>query len=190
MAAAIVISVFGNLIIASGRPIFSVANYFSYFTILSNIAAAALLGYQAVRGATAPALYRGAITLYMTITGIVDNVLLMGVDVLTPPWVDLIVHITGPIVVLVDWITDPPGEEIRPSMVLSWLVFPLIYITYTLTRGQMIGWYPYPFLDPAEVGGYAGVLAYALAITAAFVLVGFALRSIAQRRRRSLKVRV
>ncbi|MDP3983615.1 MAG: hypothetical protein Q8Q52_01240 [Acidimicrobiia bacterium] len=52
LALAIAVAVFGNLAIASGRPTFNPVNYFSYFTILSNVAAAALLAVQGIRNTT------------------------------------------------------------------------------------------------------------------------------------------
>ena len=52
-----------------------------------------------------------------------------------------------------------------------------------LIRGATIGWYPYLFLNPATVGGYGGVAAYAIAIAVAFVLVGWALFAIGNRLR-------
>ncbi|MDP3983614.1 MAG: Pr6Pr family membrane protein [Acidimicrobiia bacterium] len=120
--------------------------------------------------------------LYMVVTGIVDNVLLVGVDVLTPPWVDFIVHITAPIVVLADWLYDPPTTRIDLKGMVAWLAFPAVYIVYTLVRGSITDWYPYPFLDPAEVGGYGGVALYAAAIAVAFVIVGLLLRWVGNRR--------
>jgi hypothetical protein len=34
-----------------------------------------------------------------------------------------------------------------------YLVFPLIYFLFSMLRGAIIGWYPYPFLNPAEIYG-------------------------------------
>lgn len=180
---AIVIAVFGNLARIASQGNLDLVNYFSYFTILSNVAAMVMFGWMGLTGRQAPALPRGAITLYMTITGVVDNILLSGVDVLTPPWVDLIVHNLGPIVVLADWILDPPPARVGGRTVTRWLAFPIVWLTYTLIRGAATDWYPYPFLDPADVGGYGGVALYVVAITAVFLVVGFGLAAIVNRRR-------
>ena len=48
---------------------------------------------------------------------------------------------------------------------LLWLAFPLAWTGVTLVRGALDGWYPYPFLDPAN-GGYGQVAVIAVAITA------------------------
>jgi hypothetical protein len=48
----------------------------------------------------------------------------------------------------------------------------VIYLAYVLIRGSQVGWYPYPFLNPARSGGYPSVVGYAAAIAATFVFVG------------------
>src|SRR5688572_45 len=82
------------------------ANFFSFFTIESNILAVAVLLY----GVSQPTmvgrsqtldLVRGAAVLYMTVTFIVYGVLLAGYQEelqTTIPWVDTVVHRVLPIV--------------------------------------------------------------------------------------------
>ena len=45
----------------------------------------------------------------------------------------------------------PDGRD-----VVAWMVYPLVWRGLTLVRGAADGWYPYPFLDPAN-GGYGSV---------------------------------
>jgi hypothetical protein len=52
------------------------------------------------------------------------------------------------------------------SEAASWLIFPAVYLVYSLVRGPIADWYPYPFLDPDHGDGYANV-----ALTSAAVLV-------------------
>jgi hypothetical protein len=33
-----------------------------------------------------------------------------------------------------------------------------------MIRGPIVGWYPYPFLNPAQPGGYGAVAVYVVAI--------------------------
>ncbi|GAA3636130.1 Pr6Pr family membrane protein [Lentzea roselyniae] len=124
------------------RPV----NHFSYFTVLSNVFAAcvALLG---VFRPVSPQI-RGAAVLYMTTTGIVYAVLLQGVDVQTPAYANWVLHVVVPILVVVEWLLTPE----RTTRVWIWLSFPLAYLIYTLVRGPIVGWYPYPFLDPRPRG--------------------------------------
>ena len=60
---------------------------------------------------------------------------------------------------------DPPNVHLTRRDALGWLVFPLLWLVYTMVRGSIAGWYPYPFLDPAH-GGYGQV-----AITSLVILV-------------------
>jgi hypothetical protein len=68
-----------------------------------------------------------------------------------------------PIAVIADWLIDPPDRRISFRTSLVWLAYPLVWTGYTLVRGALTGWYPYPFLDPAN-GGYATVALYVAAI--------------------------
>jgi hypothetical protein len=40
---------------------------------------------------------------------------------------------------------------------LSWLVYPLAYLFFSLVRGGITGWYPYPFLNPNQPGRWLAV---------------------------------
>jgi hypothetical protein len=115
-------------------------------------------------------LIRGANVLYLTVTLIVFNLLLSGADVGVPvPWVDTVLHRIFPIVVILDWLLAPP-ERLYISEALIWLVYPVVWLVYTLARGAATGWYPYPFLDPAH-GGYASVAAYVVGIFAGGIVL-------------------
>ncbi|MDO6415151.1 Pr6Pr family membrane protein [Sphingomonas sp. BIUV-7] len=54
-----------------------------------------------------------------------------------------------------------------------WLIaiFPIVYLGYALVRGATGGDYPYPFIDPRKIG-WAGVSAYVIGISAAFLVCG------------------
>lgn len=143
-------------------------NYFSYFTIQANLIGAAALLWAASRwrGERSAALdwFRGAAVVYLTVTLIVFAVLLSGTDVDTAiPWVDTVLHRVMPIVLIVDWLIDPPLVRLTARRALAWLIYPLAWTAYTLVRGAIVGWYPYPFLDPAN-GGYGRVALYVVAI--------------------------
>lgn len=149
------------LIVALGDR-FNPANHFSYFTVLSNVFA----GVVALLGVFSPvsAQIRGAAVLYMTTTGIVYAILLRGVDVQTPAYANWVLHVIVPVLVVVEWLLAPE----RTSRAWIWLSFPLAYLVYTLVRGPIVGWYPYPFLDP-RTHGYAEV---ALTCVSVAVILG------------------
>jgi hypothetical protein len=145
-----------------------VVNFFSFFTILSNLLAVVSLVGSATRGDRAASrtwdLVRGQAVVMMTVTLVVYARLLADADVsLNDQWVNVTLHRLFPIVVIADWLLDPPGSSVSLRDSLVWLAFPLLWTGYTLVRGALVGWYPYPFLDPAN-GGYATVAAYILGI--------------------------
>ena len=72
-------------------------------------------------------------------------------------------HRVIPIVMMADWLLDPPASRIELRRAWWWLAYPVAWVVYTMIRGAIVGTYPYPFLDPAN-GGYGTVAVYAVAI--------------------------
>lgn len=171
-------AVFGLLVLAaigtqlvdlSSRGVLDPLHYFSYFTIDSNLLAAAVFLILAARRGERSAgfeMVRGVAVICMTVTGIVFTVLLSGTDVDTAiPWVNDVVHSIMPIVVAVDWLLDPPRTRLTYRQGLTWVIYPAIWLVYTLVKGPIVDKYPYPFLDPVN-GGYGTVAIYCVAILA------------------------
>jgi len=155
--------------------VFDPTRYFAFFTIQSNlIGLAAFAWLLASRGRPRSRrleLFRGAAAGYLTVTFFVVIFLLSGVDVqLQLPWVDFVLHKLFPVIVVLDWIVDPPTIRLGYRDALLWLVYPLAWTGLTLVRGAADGWYPYPFLDPAN-GGYGAVAVIAVAITVGFLVL-------------------
>ena len=161
------------------NPDFSVANFFSFFTIESNIlAAVVLLAFGLNLVGSPPSrtaeMVRGAAVLYMVTTGIVYGLLLSGyTDELqtATPWVNNVVHRIFPVVLLADWLIRPPAVRIAFRDALIWLAFPVAYLVYSLIRGPIVDWYPYPFLNPDRAGGYGGVAAVAVGIAVGVIVM-------------------
>ena len=167
-------------------------NFFSYFTNLSNLFAAAVLLVSAlISSKTAtPALdvIRFASVINMTVVGVVFSILLRNVDLGDLlPWINVVLHYVMPVAVVIDWLLIPPSAPLGARHLLIAFAFPALYLAYVVIRGAGIGWYPYPFLNPIHVGGYAGVAAYSVGITLLFVLAGWLLLSIGNRRARHLR---
>ena len=163
---------------------FNALNFFTFFTVMSNILAAAVLiegGRRELSGAEpVPDMWRGAAVVYMTVTYIVFAVLLRDLQEelqTNVPWVDSVLHRVMPIAVMADWLIDPPRTAIAFRRALAWLGFPLAWTAFTLIRGEIDGRYPYPFLDPAN-GGYGVVALYSVAILALFLAVIWATASV------------
>ena len=185
-AVAIIVALTAQFQLAISRGNFDKANFFSYFTVESNIAAVfVLLALEFRRGSqleTFAGAIRPAVTLYMTMTGVIYAVLLApaSADVgLTAHWVDVIVHEIGPLVVFADWVLAPPDR--RPTLrdMRAWLIFPIVYAVYSLIRGPIADWYPYPFLDPNLDGGAGKVAITIVALVPCVVLIAIGLVKLA-----------
>ena len=169
---------------------FNPLNFFTFFTILSNLLAATIFlegGRRQLAGdAPVSDLWRGAAVVYMTVTYLVFAVLLRDLQEELQThvaWVDSVLHRVMPIAVMADWLIEPPHTPIPFRRALVWLGFPLAWTAFTMIRGAIDGRYPYPFLDPAN-GGYGAVAIYVMAILVVFLAVtwivaaaGTALRS-------------
>ena len=93
-----------------------------------------------------------------------------------------------PCVVVLDWLLQPPKGKLGATQLLYVQVFPTLYLAYVLVRGGSVGWYPYPFLNPANVGGDVGVAAYAIGIAVTFLIAGWSLLAIGNKLRRGTVV--
>jgi hypothetical protein len=178
------------LIVAALVTAYESINFFFYFTVLSNILAALLMATLAIRPVPPMdnGLIRGAVTLYMTITGFVYAVLLRPIEAdvgLTDPWINWVLHSLSPAALMIDWLLFPPRKQVRSSALWAWLVFPAIFLAVTLIRGPSTDFYPYPFLDPREIG-YGAVAAYSAGILVGFLAIGWFIRWWGNKRGREL----
>lgn len=60
---------------------------------------------------------------------------------------DVLLHGVTPIAALVFWIVFNAKAPLRWITALIWLVWPIAYFAYALTRGKLTGTYAYSFLD-------------------------------------------
>jgi hypothetical protein len=161
-------------------------HFFSFFTIQSNIFAAATLLLVALAGRRhanrdAVVALRGAATLYLTITCVVYSAIPSWAPQILASWVNLTVHLVAPLALIVDWFSEPiilVGSYLRTIAI--YLVYPAAFAVYSLVHGAITHWYPYYFLDP-RTHGYLDAVAMALAILAFGALVGGGLLSYAPR---------
>jgi hypothetical protein len=181
----------------------NVVSFFSFFTIESNVAAAVVLAVGAVllvvrKGADDTALYtvtRAAVVTYMVVTGIVYNLLLRGIELpqgSTVGWSNEILHAVAPVYLLLDWIFAPGRVALGARRIWPILVFPIVWVVYTLVRGPLVAdavygndfWYPYPFLNPnTSANGYLSVAFYVILIAAVIGLVAAGVLWVSRRRR-------
>lgn len=176
-------------------------NFFSFFTIESNVLAMVVLGVLVAAQLGRPRIGRRfdvlllSVTTFMVITGIVYNTLLRGIELpqgATLGWSNEILHLIAPLWMLIDWMLSSGKRDVRYGDLGIVAIFPLLWLAYTLVRGpftldQATGrdwWYPYPFLDPANhASGYGGVALMSVIIAATVVLVAAGLIAFARWRR-------
>lgn len=150
-------------------------DFLSYFTVVSNVASAAVLGFLAWRPeritASTTTLMRGTVTLSMCVTA-----LLYGFWI-SPSFSDAVRHLVGPMVLVTDWILHPSPRVGRIRGVAEWMVLPVAYLLYTLVRGYLTDWYPYGFLDPVGQGGLSRFLVFCGILTLILVCLALVLRA-------------
>jgi hypothetical protein len=168
-----------------------VVNFFSYFTILSNALSAIVLLIGAgfcFRMRRDPAWYNlllGSVVTYMATTGVVYNLLLRGIQLdqgHTLGWSNEVLHLIAPIYLVVVWIVTPGKSRLEWRQVWGIIAFPLVWTVYTMIRGSIVGWYPYPFLNPAQPGGVGAVIVYIIAIAGFIGLMGCAVIALSRTR--------
>jgi hypothetical protein len=171
---------------AMGPTMTSSVKFLSFFTILTNaLAAVALLApVAAPRSALGMFLarpsVRTAITGYMIIVGAVYFLLLRNLSHREgfSFVMEMMLHYVTVPLFLIDWLAFVPKRGIPWRVGIDALAYPLVYVAWTLVHGAVTGWYPYPFLDVAQLG-YGRALVNIAALVAVFLalmaaLVGFA----------------
>lgn len=166
---------------APGRPPGTPAWWWlaGYFTILTNLGVAGLMGVTAL-GARLSARVQGGLVLSILMVGLVYHALLAR---LWAPeglawWTDQALHTATPLLTLFWWLGF--GDR-RVSLrdLPAWLAWPALYAVYALTRGALTGFWPYPFLD-AETLGWAQVALNVAGMVLAFAALGLALIALAR----------
>jgi hypothetical protein len=64
---------------------------------------------------------------------------------------------------------------------LRWLIFPAVWLGYTLVRGAIVDWYRYPFVNVA-VKGYLSVALACIGIAVLFVALIWAVQKVGDAR--------
>lgn len=174
-----VISQFYLNIINSSIPIAEITiRFFSYFTILTNILVALSFTIILLRPKSRLGEFFSqprvstAVTAYITFVWIAYNVLLR--HLWNPTGLQLIVdellHSFIPLLTILYWLIFVPKSELQWKSILPWMIYPLIYLLYVLTRGALSGFYPYPFIYVDDLG-YSKVFLNDAGLILAFLLL-------------------
>lgn len=156
----------------------------SYFAIQSASLLAVVMLTSARRAWLArhplPGAVTGATLLYVTMAALVHHALLADTTPRLavadgpagPAWLEPLaahtLHTVLPVAAFLDWLLLSPPARTHLRQAATWLLYPLAYLTFTLTRGELLPASPtYPFLDVVR-HGYKNVLANALLLGLAF----------------------
>ncbi len=162
-------------------PWFATWNFFSYFTVLTNLLIALCFSLILLRPFSPPGRFfskpatLAAITVYIFIVGLIYNAILrftwqpQGLQ----RWVDETLHVVVPLLFIMYWLLLAPREILKWSHPFRWLVYPGGYLVYALIRGEYSGFHAYPFINTAELG-YGRVLLNSGAIMLVFIATGLA----------------
>ncbi|WP_410607571.1 Pr6Pr family membrane protein [Amycolatopsis sp. lyj-109] len=133
-----------------------VANLFCFFTIDSNLLVtlvSTLVALGLVRGRLFAVLWLDALA-GIIVTGIVYQVALAGLHDLhgLAFFADTMLHKVTPILFVLGWLLAGPRGALSWRTVWWSLLYPLTWLAFTLPRGALTGFYPYPFVDAGALG--------------------------------------
>lgn len=161
--------------------------YFGFFTILTNIAVAVSCTLVYLKGISIKGHFLTrpktltATAVYITIVGLIYNLILrfqwapQGLAKL----VDELLHSVIPVLFIFFWVKFVPKQDIQWKNIPAWLIYPLLYLGYTLLRGSFVNWYPYPFINVPELG-YSKALANSGMVTIVFIVIAALFTGIAK----------
>jgi hypothetical protein len=167
---------------AGPDPVRRTLNFFSYFTVLTNVLVALAFLAPTFFSQTplgkffARPTVRTAITIYIIIvSALVFFILrhltnLQGLDFVA----DMLLHYVLPALFVFDWVFFVPKGSLKWQEMFGWLGYPIAYLAWTFIHGALSGFYPYPFLN-TEVLGVGRVLLNELGLLILFFAVGMAL---------------
>ncbi|GAA3139557.1 Pr6Pr family membrane protein [Kribbella aluminosa] len=170
-----------------------VFNVFAYFTIQSNL----LLGGTALMLVMQPDRPESTLlktlrlngVLCIAVTGIVYHTVLAGLGHLHG-WAEVanfLLHTTAPVVGVLGWLLFGPRGTIDWRIVGWSVVYPLLWLVFTLIRGAFVGFYPYPFVNVDE-HGYGRVLLNCLLVAVLFLALAAGANTLDRRLRRKRTV--
>jgi hypothetical protein len=156
--------------------LFRLVDTLSYFTVTTNTLVAVVATgslFQRSGAFLTRAAQATAVAVYIFVVAVVYHLLLRslwnptGLQLIA----DIALHTVVPVLYLLNWLVFVPRATLRYTQPAWWLIYPMIYISWTLLRGAFIGLYPYPFADVATLG-YPRAIFNAILFLIGFYLLG------------------
>jgi len=173
----------------------AIIRFFSYFTILSNcMVMLFFIGKILPPGKKLNDFVNNsevatAVTMYIITVGVVYQTILRPSIPLQglPRISDDILHALIPFIMLMYWILFISSKKINIKTIPYWLIYPAVYLMYTLLRGSMVHTYPYPFVNVNELG-YSKVLTNSALLVLFFLGLSYLLAGVANWRHKNKTV--
>jgi hypothetical protein len=152
----------------------SALNFFSYFTIVANVAAALAMVMPLVapnegagRFFSRPSV-RTAITGYMIVVAGTYFLFLrdIGNDRGLERFADELMHYVTPVLFLIDWLVFVPKGMVPLTAIATTLYTPILYGLWTIVHGALTNWYPYPFFSFSKLGHQQALMNMAIDVGA------------------------
>jgi hypothetical protein len=135
------------------------SRFLGYFTILTNFIVAfglthVLFTKKVLHQFFSRPLAQTAIGVYILIVGLGYNILLRhlwkptGLQLIA----DEILHDAVPLLYTLYWYFFVPKQKIKWYNIIFWLIYPFFYVVFAFARGAVDGFYPYGFINVAELG--------------------------------------
>ena len=138
----------------ASRPDLAVrlARFVSYFTVLANLlvlGCSVVLAGDPHHDGTRWRVVRMATMVSIAVTAVVHWFFLRPLLHLTGNSfvVDKLLHVVVPLLAILAWVVAGPRRQAARPQVLGALLWPLLWGAFTLARGLVTGWWPYPFID-------------------------------------------
>ncbi|MBD3768326.1 MAG: Pr6Pr family membrane protein [Gammaproteobacteria bacterium] len=176
-----------TLAVANGKSVGEgIIIFLGYFTVLTNLFVALTASLPIIAGSSrlghwfARPMIFGSATTSILLVGIAYHFLLrniwqpQGLQLLA----DIVLHYVVPILTFAYWLVFPPNSKISVFAPLIWCLYPIGYIVYAFARGELLGSYPYYFIDVTSLG-YDKAVSNSFGLLAAFIVLGVTVRTVA-----------
>ena len=187
-AATILSSVVWQVTDRLAHNLFRPAEYVSYFSIQGTMIAAVMLAYTGWLSWSGTlekkqvTIARISATTYSIVTALVYNLLLRNsagdirdAGYAWPVVPNEIMHVWAAVIMLLDLLFVAGAFKLKLRASLWVALYPLAWLTFSVTRGILDGWWAYWFLNPNEPAGIPGMLQYVGGITVLMIGLGFLL---------------
>lgn len=166
----------------------TLVRFVSYFTILSNTLVVIYFLNLLLKNDSTGKFWQKAetgtaITVYISVVGIVYHTVLSQLHhpVGLAFWADHGLHSFSPLLTFLYWTFFTSKRMVQYKTIPYWLIYPAVYFMYTVFRGSLSGFYPYPFLDLNKIS-FAQALGNSLIVLLVFSILSISLSFIANKR--------